>query len=262
MYTLQQLMAANFVLVLGMCLGSIALAADAPSDGSMVYELRTYTTHAGKLDDLHTRFRDHTLALFKKHGMTNIIYWTPVDRPNTLVYLLAHKSRQARDASFTAFRDDPVWKKAYAASRVDGPLVEKVESVMLTPTDYSPAGTIAEQVKGKPGLTYELRTYMTHPGKLGDLHARFRDHTMKLFEKHGIANVLYTTPLDGQSAGNTLIYFIAHESPAAAKQSWKAFASDPAWKRVAKQSQRDGQILVKGGVQRLYLTPTDFSPIR
>lgn len=105
---------------------------------SMVYELRTYTTVEGRLDALNARFRDHTMKLFEKHGMKNVVYLTPVDKPNTLVYLLAHKSQEAARESFAAFRDDPAWKAAREASEKDGKIVEKVESVFLSPTDYSP----------------------------------------------------------------------------------------------------------------------------
>lgn len=103
-----------------------------------VYELRTYTTHDGKLDDLHKRFADHTMALFEKHGMKNIGYWTPTDKENTLIYIISHESREAAEKSWQAFRDDPDWQKAYEESRQDGPIVEKVESVFMTNTDYSP----------------------------------------------------------------------------------------------------------------------------
>jgi hypothetical protein len=194
--------------------------------------------------------------------MTNVIYWTPVDQPNTLVYLLAHKSVEARDASFQAFRDDPEWQKVYAESRKEGPLVEKVESIMLTPTDYSPAQSPAELMKDHPGMLYELRTYTTNEGKLPNLNARFRDHTMKLFEKHGITNVLYTTPLSDELKDNTLVYVIAHKNMEEATKSWAAFVNDPEWKKVAEESQKDGPILIRGGVKQLYLNPTDFSPIK
>lgn len=107
-------------------------------DHHKIYELRTYTTHEGKLDDLHKRFADHTMALFEKHGMENIGYWTPVDKENTLIYIIAHESREAAEASWEAFRNDPVWQKAYEESRQDGPIVEKVESVFMTSTDFSP----------------------------------------------------------------------------------------------------------------------------
>ena len=104
---------------------------------SRAFELRTYTTEPGKLEALNARFRDHTTALFDKHDMTNVGYWIPVDRPNTLIYLLAHESREAAAQSWQGFRDDPDWQSAYQASRVDGPLVANVESVFLGATDYS-----------------------------------------------------------------------------------------------------------------------------
>ena len=106
-----------------------------------VFELRTYTAPPGKLEALHTRFRDHTLRLFTKHGITNIGYWTPADAPlaeNTLVYLIAYPSRDAAKKSWGAFRSDPDWIKARDESQKDGSLTTKVESVFLNPTDYSP----------------------------------------------------------------------------------------------------------------------------
>jgi hypothetical protein len=105
------------------------------------FELRIYTAHEGKLGDLHKRFREHTNRLFQKHGMTLIGYWTPVDGPeskNTLVYILAYPSREAREASWKAFREDEEWKKVVEESHRNGPLVAKVDSKFLTPTDYSP----------------------------------------------------------------------------------------------------------------------------
>ena len=106
-----------------------------------VFELRTYTAPDGKLADLHRRFRDHTLRIFTKHGMTNVVHLSPMDQPlaqNTLVYLLAHSSREAAKASWSAFINDPEWKKVASESQANGPLTSKIESVFLTPTDYSP----------------------------------------------------------------------------------------------------------------------------
>jgi hypothetical protein len=105
-----------------------------------IFELRTYHTPEGKLDNLLTRFRDHTVDLFKKHGMTNIGYWIPTDEPlkgKTLIYVLAHRDREAAKASWAAFRSDPEWKKVSAASEANGKIVEKVDSVFMEPTDFS-----------------------------------------------------------------------------------------------------------------------------
>ena len=106
-----------------------------------VFELRSYTAAPGKMDALNARFRDHTCKLFEKHGMTNIGYWNPADSKSAdqkLIYLLAFPSREAASKSWNAFRADPEWKTAQAASEKDGKLVLKVESVYLKPTDYSP----------------------------------------------------------------------------------------------------------------------------
>ena len=119
----------------------IGMTSTAAAEDNRFFEMRTYTTHPDRLDALHQRFREHTNKIFKKHGMQLVAYWTPVDgdeAKNTLVYVLAYPSREARDKSWKAFRDDADWQKAYAESRLDGPIVMKVESKFLTPTDYSP----------------------------------------------------------------------------------------------------------------------------
>ena len=106
------------------------------------FELRTYTASPERLDKLQARFRNHTLRLFEKHGMTNVGYWTAVNGENadrTLIYLMAYPSQEAREASWKTFRDDPEWQKARSASEADGVrLAEKVESRFMKPTDYSP----------------------------------------------------------------------------------------------------------------------------
>jgi hypothetical protein len=115
------------------------------NDGERVYELRTYTTTPGNLGALDDRFRHHTMKLFAKHGMTNIAYWHLMsDQPGadkTLVYILAHASKQAADKSFADFRSDPDWIAARKASedKAGGSLTEPngVKSVFMQPTDYS-----------------------------------------------------------------------------------------------------------------------------
>ena len=113
----------------------------AHAQSTRVFELRTYTTHPGKLPDLQKRFREHTLEIFKRHGMTNVAYWTPEDKPlseNTLIYVLAHNSRDAAKKSWDDFRNDPEWKKVSADSELNGKIVDHVVSVFMDPTDYSP----------------------------------------------------------------------------------------------------------------------------
>lgn len=118
-----------------------AAAAQAAGVAGRVFELRTYTTHEGKLEALQTRFRDHTTKLFAKHGMTNVGYWTPAEGPlaqNTLIYILAYPSREAAKKSWDDFRNDPEWKKVREASEANGKIVSRVDSVYMGPTDYSP----------------------------------------------------------------------------------------------------------------------------
>jgi hypothetical protein len=112
------------------------------SSEQRVFELRTYTTHPGKLDDLNKRFRDHTNRIFKKHGMELVGYWMPQDEKDgkggKLIYILAFPSREAAAKAWDAFRTDPEWLKARDESEKAGKIVAKVESVFLDPTDYSP----------------------------------------------------------------------------------------------------------------------------
>ena len=112
----------------------------------------------------------------------------------------------------------------------------------------------------QPVQVFELRTYTAAPGRLDDLLTRFRDHTLRIFEKHGMINVGYWLPQDQPLAENTLIYLLAHPSREAADESWRAFTGDPEWQRVAEESRRDGRLIA--GLERVYLDPTDFSPMR
>jgi len=107
------------------------------SAADRVYEMRTYYSLEGRLPNLLARFKDHTTKLFEKHGMTNVGYWVPKDKPNTLIYLLSFPSADAAKASWDAFRKDPVWVAARDASEKSGKIVEKVESVYMSPTDFS-----------------------------------------------------------------------------------------------------------------------------
>jgi NIPSNAP len=129
-------------LVLGAALslssGSL-LAGDAKP--ARVFEIRTYYTLPGRLDALHKRFRDHTRRVFEKHGMTNVGYWVPQDSPaheNTLIYVISHASREQAKANWAAFIADPEWKKIAEESQKDGKIVEKIDSVFVDATDYSP----------------------------------------------------------------------------------------------------------------------------
>jgi hypothetical protein len=105
-----------------------------------VFELRTYTCNEGKLEALKTRFRDHTIEIFKRHGMESIGYWIPQDpekSKTTLIYIIAHTSREQAAKNWKEFGADPEWKKVAADSEVNGKIVAKVESVYMDPADFS-----------------------------------------------------------------------------------------------------------------------------
>ena len=245
---------------------ALALTTVTPVAADPIYELRTYTCNEGKLDALLSRFRDHTCKLFEKHGMGNVGYWVPVDEENgsktTLIYVLEHKSREAAAASFKAFGADPEWQAARKASEEGGKILAKPpESVFMTPTDYSP---VLKLEKNSTPRVFELRTYTTNEGKLDALHARFRDHTMKLFSKQGIQHFAYWTPVDAdKGAGNKLIYIISHESKEAGQASFAAFRQDPDWIKARTESEKEGSLTVTpDGVESVYMTPTDFSPVQ
>lgn len=229
---------------------------------AQVYELRTYTVHEGKLDDLNTRFRDHTVELFEKHGMKNIGYWVPTDGPeaeNTLIYVIEHESRDAAKESWQAFIADPDWQKAFRESRADGPLLAQApESVYMEPTDYT---TDFESGEGDDDAVFELRIYRCNEEKLPNLDARFRDHTIRLFKKHGIESVAYWHPTDKPDSEDTLIYIVRHASRDAAKASWSAFGADEEWRKVARESQVDGRFL-RERPEAIYMKAVDYSPIK
>lgn len=107
---------------------------------------------------------------------------------------------------------------------------------------------------------FELRIYTATPGNLDNLHARFRDHTTKLFEKHGMKNIGYWAPTAEDTRDSKMIYVLEHASQEAADASWRAFGQDPEWQKVAEASNANGQILA--GVERHYMTATDYSPMK
>ena len=115
--------------------------ADATQSSTAVYELRVYHAAPGKLGELHSRFREHTIKIFDRHGMKSVAYWTPLDEPeksNTLIYILQHPSREAAAANWKSFGDDPEWKSVRDKSEANGKLVEKVDSTFMALTDFSP----------------------------------------------------------------------------------------------------------------------------
>lgn len=244
-------------------LGVLAPRAQAETPALQCYELRTYYAAEGKFDALQARFANHTVALFRKHGIEQIAYWTPLpsegkeaEAGSTLIYLLAYPDREARERSWKAFFDDPEWQAAKEASEREGQLVARVDSLFLHLTSYSPTF----ELKGG-NQVFELRRYTTLPGKLPTIDARFRDHTIALFAKHGMTNLHYFhLDKDQEHADTTLLYFLAHDSAEARDASFQAFRSDPAWIAAREASEKDGPILIENGVFSQLLQPTAYSP--
>lgn len=228
-----------------------------------VYELRTYTTNPGKLENLNARFRDHTVGLFEKHGMESVGYWVPLDKPlseNTLIYVLKHESREAAKASWAAFLADPDWQKAARESEKDGKILAKApEAIFMDVADYNPE--YANPEKPQEQAVFELRIYRTNEGKLPNLDSRFRDHTMRLFKRHGMTNVAYWHPTDEPTSKDTLIYILRYDSRESAAKSWEGFRADEEWKKVAAESQKDGQFL-RERPESIYMKATDYSAIK
>jgi len=144
-------------------------------------------------------------------------------------------------------------------------LLQSIPAIALFPTAawaaaWAPNSSSPEDPARPQSSTtvYELRIYHTYEGKLEDLLRRFREHTMQLFEKHGIKNIAYWTPTDDPLKGKTLFYILAHPSRDAATANWKAFGDDPEWKSVRDKSEANGKLVEK--VDSTFLSLTDFSP--
>ena len=118
----------------------------------------------------------------------------------------------------------------------------------------------AEKEKKVETRVFELRIYHAAPGKMKALHARFRDHTCRLFKKQGMEIIGFWSPIDAAEADQKLIYILAYPSKAAADKSWEEFQGDPEWKKAKDESEKDGKLVEK--VERVFLNPTDYSPIK
>lgn len=244
-------------LAFGMLLTTMAFASPV-KPSTKLYEIRIYYPTPGKYAEIVDRFRQYTTKLFAKHGMENIGYWTPTDTARKeLVYILAYPDREAREASWQAFGNDPDWKAVVAKTEANGKLVDHVDQIFMTESQLSPA--IKTGTKS-PERTFELRTYTPARGKLTNLLARFHDHTIALFSQHGMTHIGYwiTTEADGKQP--KLIYMLAHPSEAEGKEHFEAFRTDPKWVKAKEESEKAGPLTEK--VESVYLKPTDYSPIK
>jgi len=234
----------------------VAGAVYAQQKDARYFELRIYYAASGKLDALITRFSDHTTKLFEKHGMKNIGYWVPVNNEkNALYYILSYPDKDSRKKSWDAFSADPEWKKVKDASETNGKLVDSVKQVFMYGADILPK---INDKSSKVERTFELRTYHPYPGRRPALIKRFQDHTVKIFEKHGMQNIMYFVDDNSED----LVYLLAHKSVEDAGKSWSAFIADPEWVKVAEESQKDGKIVDRPRIESVFMKPLPFSKIK
>jgi len=238
--------------------GGLAPAQAQAQSSKKVYELRTYTANPGKLSELVRFFKEATEPAFARHGMKSIGYWIPTDAPdhdNTFIYILEHPSRDEATKNWDAFRKDEAWLAARKTFEANGALAGKIASVFMEQLDIPGAA----KTRSTPGA-FELRTYTSHPGKLDNVIARFKDHTNTIFNRLNMPVVAYWRPTDAPDHDNTLIYIIAHPSKDAGVANWGKFRTDPEWVKAQKESEAAGPIVQKAvGV---YMEPTAFSALK
>ena len=216
----------------------------------MIHELRLYETVPGRLPALNDRFAKHTVELFKKHGVRMLGFWTDeIGSSNLLSYIVSFESSEEREKTWESFRADPEWIKVSAETEKDGPLLARVRNTIMKLTPYSPEPRVNSNVQ-------ELRVYQSMPGKLPALNDRFANHTIPLFEKHGIENIGYWT--DDVGTSEQLIYMLGYPSLGDREKSWAAFQTDPEWQKARAESEVDGVLTAKAVNTIIRLTP--YSP--
>ncbi len=222
------------------------------------YEMRIYYCLPGKLNDLIARFKNHTTRIFEKHGMENIGYWLPTNnQENALYYILAYPNKAAREASWTAFRNDPEWQEVARKSEENGKIVARVASTFMNASELSPA--IKSSSTGKD-RSFELRTYYYTPGKLPELTSRFKDHTFGFFKKYGMENIGYWLTDSSARSQPALLYVLAYNSEEGGKTAWANFLKDSQWVKAKAESEKNGKLV--DSVKSVYLKPLEFSTIK
>lgn len=254
-----------------------------------IYELRVYTPNDGKQNALNELIAKSGIRAMSKHGIELLGAWVPADtKDQRVVTLVGHAVKSDPAKNWAAFQSDEGWKadrtNAYAAGEIMKR--ENITQITMNATDYSPAVKPANV----GNRIFELRTYVSTPNNLKHLNARFRDHTVKLFEKHGMTNVAYFNipesdtltndqllkacspvgkdacdcPRDAKASPTALVYFLTHQSVDAQKASFGKFGGDPAWKSALQNSEKTagGPLTTRNGVKSLMLSPTAYSPMK
>lgn len=277
------------IFTLFFAIATIAMNAISQDSSSNIFELRSYVSEPGRQADVLKLIEGGGMTFMKKHQLNLVATWVPTDAKDERVFtLVSHQNKASGDASWTAFQNDPAWKEVVQKSTVNGKKpVKSIERVFMSVNDYSPSLNL----KPAGDRVFELRTYIASKGNLAGLNARFRNHTLKLFEKYGMTNIMYWSALEGEpltcgklleavspigkadakidvnapAAGNSLIYFITHASEEAAKDSFGKFRVDPVWEKVRSESEANAggmSLTADGGVKSLFLKATSFSPLK
>lgn len=265
-----------------MALSTVALAAD-----THVYEVRVYTPNKGRQGDVNALIAKSGAKYMAKHSIELIGAYIPLDPADErVITVVAHKDKASGEKNWAAFQADEGWKADLAAASKDGRAVQSIARIFLSATAYSPP----VKASATGNRMFELRTYITTPKNLVNLDARFSNHTIKLFEKHGMTNLPYFHLLEGEkttcgellkalaplgkdgaevaaeseAAPLALVYFLSHKSTDAMKASFDSFRMDDAWKTVLSESEKKagGPLTAKNGVKSLPLKATDYSPTK
>ena len=215
----------------------------------MIYESRIYKAVPGKLPAINARFANHTIGFFEEFNIGIVGFWNDeIGASNQLTYILSFDSMADREQKWSAFGGHKPWQEVRAETEKDGPLVAQVLNSFMSLTPYSPKPSFKSTL-------HEKRVYEAMPGKLPDLHNRFSNHTMGLFEKHGIENVAYWTEDVGTS--NRLVYMLGYPGLGEREKSWAAFMADPAWQQARAESETDGALVRVS--HHSILRPTPYS---
>lgn len=277
----------NLSLWLAAILLALPVSFASAAEDARVFELRVYTVEKGKQAEVNNLIAGPGVKGMAKQGIEFLGAFVPVDAADERIFtIVAHKDRAAADKAWPAFQADADWKIAREAAMKNGKLITKIEQFFLNATDYS--AKLAPQKVGN--RVFELRTYATTPNNLPLLNARFRDHTVKLFEKHGMTNLVYwnfpatekttvgellkaVSPVGNDkaevdagapAAPISLVYFLTHKSQDAAKASFDAFRQDADWIKARTESEvkGGGSLTAPNGVKSLFLKATTYSPVQ
>lgn len=230
----------------------------------MYYELRKYDVMPGKQPALLDRFGSFTTKKWPEYGVRLVGFWTPDvgAHNNQVIYILAWESFEERTKNFGAWQADPERARVWEETERDGPLVRRVNNLLMQPTAFSQLDkgiAYGPSADGRSPYLFELREYDTMPGKLQSVVKRFGGFTIDCFKGFGFRQVGYWTPVMGGS-NNQLIYLLAWESYEERSAAFQKFRADPERRRVFTESEREGPLVER--VVNVMMEPTAFSPMK